>query len=81
MLQDIHKRALRRAAEVIGGNEKLRVYLGVSEAEFVSWAVRRDLPSDIFLHLVDIITKEPRPNVRAHRVAAQGAGRQMKTCE
>jgi hypothetical protein len=83
MLQDIHKRALRRAAEVIGGNEELRVYLGVSEVEFVSWAGKRELPRDIFLHLVDIITGE-QANVRKHRplpVAARGAGRQMKSCE
>ena len=58
MLQDIHKRALRRAAEIIGGNEELRVYLEVSEMEFVSWAGKRDLPRDIFLRLVDIITDE-----------------------
>lgn len=66
MLQDIHKRALRRAAEVIGGNEELRVYLGVSEVEFVSWVGNRDLPRDIFLRLVDIITGE-QANVRNHR--------------
>ena len=58
VLQDIHKRALRRAAEIIGGNEELRVYLEVSEMEFVSWAGKRDLPRDIFLRLVDIITDE-----------------------
>jgi hypothetical protein len=66
MLQDIHKRALRRAAEVIGGSEELRLYLGVSEVEFVSWAGKRDLPQDIFRRLVDIITGEPA-NVRKYR--------------
>ena len=64
MLQDIHKRALRRAAEIAGGNDELRVYLGVSEVEFASWVGKHDLPRDIFLRLVDIITREPRPNVR-----------------
>ena len=67
MLQDIHKRALRRAAEIIGGNEELRVYLGVSEMEFVSWAGKRDLPRDIFLRLVNIITKEQVRDVRSYR--------------
>jgi hypothetical protein len=67
VLQDIHKRALRRAAEIIGGNEELRVYLGVSEMEFVSWAGKRDLPRDIFLRLVNIITKEQVRDVRSHR--------------
>jgi hypothetical protein len=67
VLQDIHKRALRRAAEIIGGNEELRVYLGVSEVEFVSWAGTRDLPRDIFLRLVNIITKEQVRDVRSYR--------------
>lgn len=58
MLQDIHKRALRRAAEIIGGNEKLMLHLGVSEADFAGWASKRDLPREIFLRLVDIITEE-----------------------
>jgi hypothetical protein len=67
VLQDIHKRALRRAAEIIGGNEELRVYLGVSEMEFVRWAGERDLPRDIFLRLVNIITKEQVRDVRSYR--------------
>ena len=67
VLQDIHKRALRRAAEIIGGNEELRVYLGVSEIEFGSWAGKRDLPRDIFLRLVNIITKEQVRDVRSYR--------------
>jgi hypothetical protein len=77
MLQDIHKRALRRATEVIGGNEELRAYLGVSEVEFVSWAGKRDLPRDIFLRLVDIITGE-QANVRNYRSPRKGGERQMK---
>jgi hypothetical protein len=68
VLQDVHKRALRRAAEIIGGNEELRLHLGVSEVEFVSWAGKRDLPRDIFLRLVDIITEEPVCNVPSNRV-------------
>jgi hypothetical protein len=73
VLQDIHKRALRRAAEIIGGNEELRVHLGVSEVEFVSWAGKRDLPRDIFLRLVDVITRE-QGKVRNNRFAARDAG-------
>jgi hypothetical protein len=68
VLQDIHKRALRRAAEIIGGNEELRLHLGVSEADFVGWFGKRDLPRDIFLHLVDIITEEQVRDVRNYRL-------------
>jgi hypothetical protein len=74
VLQDIHKRALRRAAEIIGGNEELRVHLDVSEVEFVSWAGKCDLPRDIFLRLVDIITKEQVRDVRTYRAPRKALG-------
>jgi len=64
VLQDIHKRALRRAAEIVGGNEELMRHMGASEAEFSSWAGKRDLPREIFLRLVDIITNEEVCSVR-----------------
>jgi hypothetical protein len=67
VLQDIHQRALRRAAEILGGNEQLRVHLGSSEAEFSSWTAMRELPRDIFLRLVDIITEEEVRNIRSYR--------------
>jgi hypothetical protein len=67
VLQDIHQRALRRAAEILGGNEGLRIHLGASEAEFASWSSRRELPRDIFLRLVDIITEEEVRSVRSYR--------------
>ena len=67
MLQDIHQRALRRAAEVVGSNEGLRVHLGASEAEFASWPGKRELPREIFLRLVDIITEEEVRGVRGYR--------------
>jgi hypothetical protein len=67
VLQDVHKRALRCAAEIIGGNEQLRLHLGVSDVEFVGWFGRRDLPRDIFLRLVDIITDEQVHDLRRRR--------------
>ena len=67
MLQDIHQRALRRAAEILGGNEQLRLHLEATEAEFSSWSARRELPRDIFLRLVDIITEEEVRSIRRYR--------------
>lgn len=58
MHQDIHKRALKRAAEILGGDEKLRLHLGASEIDFSAWNGARELPRNIFLRLVDIITDE-----------------------
>ena len=69
MLQDIHKRALRRASEIIGGNEQLRLHLGVSEVDFMGWFGKRDLPREVFLRLVDIITDEQERDVRSYRSA------------
>ena len=67
MLQDIHRRALQRAATILGGNEQLRLHLGASEHDFASWPSRRELPRDIFLRLVDIITEEEVRTVQRYR--------------
>ena len=64
MHQDIHKRALRRAAEILGGNEQLRLHLGATEIDFASWNGVRELPRNVFLRLVDIITDEEVRKVR-----------------
>ena len=58
MLHDIHDRALRRAAQILGGEEKLRLHLGATETDFTSWAGQQEFPLNIFLRLVDIITDE-----------------------
>lgn len=58
MLHDIHSRALRRAAEILGGEEKLRTFLGATEIDYTSWIAQKELPRNIFLRLVDVITDE-----------------------
>ena len=58
MHQEIHKRALRRAAQIMGGDEQLRLHLGATESDFASWNGVRELPRNVFLRLVDIITDE-----------------------
>jgi hypothetical protein len=66
VLHDIHTRALKRAAEILGGEDKLRIYLGASEVDFSSWIGSQELPRNIFLRLVDIITEEEVRNVKAY---------------
>ena len=66
MLHDIHVRALRRAAQILGGEDKLRTYLGASEVDFSNWIGSQELPRNIFLRLVDIITDEEVRNVKAY---------------
>ena len=58
MLHDIHHRALRRAAPILGGAEKQRLHQGAPETDCSSWAGLQELPRSIFLRLVDIITDE-----------------------
>jgi hypothetical protein len=58
VLHDIHNRALRRATQMLGGEEKLRLHLGATETDFSSWAGLQELPRNVFLRLVDIITEE-----------------------
>ena len=58
MLNDIHTRALRCASQRVGGEEQLRLYLGASEVDFSAWTAQPELPRNVFLRLVDIITGE-----------------------
>ena len=66
MLHDIHNRALRGAVRVLGGEEQLRLHLGATETDFSSWAGLQELPRNIFLRLVDIITDEEVRQVRSY---------------
>ena len=66
MLHDIHIRALKRAAQILGGEEQLRLYLGATEVDFSGWNGLQELPRNIFLRLVDIITEEEVRNVKAY---------------
>jgi hypothetical protein len=66
VLHDIHTRALKRAAHILGGEEQLRLYLGASEIDFSGWSGLQELPRNIFLRLVDIITEEEVRNVKAY---------------
>ncbi len=58
MLHDIHTRALKRAAEIVGGEDQLRTFLGATEHDFTAWVSQHELPRNIFLRLVDLITDE-----------------------
>ena len=58
MLNDIHARALRCASQRLGGEDQLRMQLGVSESDLSTWTAQAELPRNVFLRLVDIITGE-----------------------
>ena len=65
MLHDIHTRALKRAAEILGGEDKLMIFLGASEVDYSSWMSQHELPRNIFLRLVDLITDDDVRRVAA----------------
>ena len=65
MLHDIHTRALKRAAEILGGQDKLMVFLGASELDYSTWVNQHELPRNIFLRLVDLITDDDVRRVAA----------------
>jgi hypothetical protein len=60
VLNDIHTRALRCASQRVGGEDQLRLQLGASEGDFSAWTAQAELPRNVFLRLVDIITGEER---------------------
>lgn len=46
--------------------------MAASEAEFSSWTAMRELPREIFLRLVDIITEEEVRSIRSYRAMPAG---------
>jgi len=65
VLHDIHTRALKRAAEILGGEDKLMIFLGASEHDYSAWVNQHELPRNIFLRLVDLITDDDVRRVAA----------------
>ena len=62
MAVGVHSRALRKAAELVGGNSRLAKILGVKPVEVEKWLAADDaLPRDVFLRIVDLILDETAP--------------------
>ena len=63
MASSIYSRALRKAAELIGGEDKLRRQLRVPAADLKKWLEDKAVPpAGIFLRVVDLIIEEtPAP--------------------
>ena len=61
MASGIYSRALQRAAELLGGRDKLAAYLGVPTAEVQKWIAGARPPQAVFLRVVDFIIDETTP--------------------
>ncbi len=63
MAISVQSRALRKAAELLGGQEKLAERLGVSAAGIEKWTGGKTAtPREIFLRVVDLIIDEITPS-------------------
>ena len=60
---------LQRAAEILGGEDQLTAYLGVTRERLRIWSRSRfPLPDEVFLKLVDLISDPPpRKTARSPR--------------
>jgi hypothetical protein len=63
MAASVYSRALRKAAELLGGRDKLSKILHVPTAEIDKWiADQAKPPREIFLRIVDLILDESGPS-------------------
>ena len=63
----MYARALKRAAEIVGGAEQLAVQLGVVPSHLALWMDgAAPTPPDIFLKAVDLISEHDVPGNRLH---------------
>ena len=68
----VYSRALNRAAELLGGRDKLAKVLQVSPTELDKWiADRAKPPREIFLRIVDLILDETAHTERGADDAAE----------
>lgn len=55
----LYSRALKRAAEILGGAEALRDYLGVSMVQLRFWMQGHGKPPDgVFLRIADLLAEK-----------------------
>ena len=55
----VYQRSVEMAVEILGGDEAVARYLGVTPAEVLSWLEGRAEPAiDLFLRLVDLIEEK-----------------------
>ena len=56
-MQTVYARTLKRAAELLGGDERLARYLAVAPSRLALWLAGAEAPpTEVFLNAVDIVT-------------------------
>ncbi len=62
MAATVQVRALRKAAELVGGRRTLAAHLGVKVAQLEKWiGGKAEVPRDVFLRAVELIIDELTP--------------------
>lgn len=58
-MAEVHIRTLKRAAEIVGGEQSLALRLGVTPSHLQLWLAGVEAaPMDIFLRAVDLVSDE-----------------------
>lgn len=61
----VYQQSLARAADILGGTEALRLYLGVSMLRLNLWVQGREQPpADVFLRIVDLLNERDLQSLR-----------------
>ena len=69
MTATIHSRALRRAADILGGTSALRDYLQVPSSQLSRWLdAAEQPPAGIFLKAVDVIVDQSLPGAAREEI-------------
>jgi hypothetical protein len=78
--KSLHARLLQRAAQLVGGRDKLAQYLEVRAIHLDAWmSGKSEMPSGIFLRVVDVVElKSNPPLAKAARFPPLTGGRNPK---
>lgn len=70
-MSDLHVKTLKRAAEIVGGEEQLALKLKVTPSHLALWLEGLAAPpGDVFLRAVDLVTDDELSRLTAARAAA-----------
>jgi hypothetical protein len=69
---DVRVETLKRAAHLVGGEQKLAIHLGVTPSHLALWlAGVEPTPPQIFLLAVDLVTEDERTRLTASELGAR----------
>ena len=73
----VYQRTLVRAAEILGGKEKLRAYLRVPARRLEAWLAGERPPVDIFLRAVDVVNPRGASSLLRRSSSLQQASQEI----